>query len=1243
VGGVGTELVVSFHVSRPLPEPPTVDLDLGGQPTPLESKAEDARELRYAFSYLATGAEPEGSHGLRVTLVDEAGTETVDERASLTLDFTPPALVTHAVAPTIAGLGASLTVHLQPDEALGLPPALQCSAGTSPLDLGEPFQQDTAWTWFHTVGVEDEDGTYSCLVEIVDLAGNRQAVPLDDVRIDTVKPALVAEAVRTSADRPLRDGDLLTLVLEVTEELAGPPHVLLGDGPLDAAPEVVGLRYSFSQAVAGDPGDDAVLPLLVELTDTAGNRSRSSLGEVVLDFTPPTLVVSLSPEVAGTDTPVSVAVVAPEPLSPATVLLELRALPDGPWTPVPVSAAHTTLYEATLEPAELGLQEGAYELRASAEDLAGHAVTFVAPRRLLVDADAPRVVVPADDPLSPDHPSVLPDRTFRDGEVLEVSFLVSEPLAHPPGLRLGSVLLGDPTAVEDRRYTYRVEVTTPALPEGSFPLMVELVDLVGNRVTDTTSLGSVTLDFTSPSCVASLAPEAAGAADDAVEMTIDVSEPLVEGSPQLDLRALPDGAWVPFGAGAPSGRRWVFRREVGGAGLADGTYGLRVRLEDLAGNTLQEDLPLELVLDTEPPRIVFDAADPDHPANPRIVPDRPCRDGDSLAIGFGVSEPLPAPPRVWLGGEDLGPPADYDAEALRYTYAYAVSGQPGEDARLGLTAELVDRAGNRTVDGRALGQVVLDYTPPDCAVDAVPPVVDAGTATLRLAVHATEPLAPGFPTAELRHLPDGPWEPLPPPEQEGPVSVFVVAADGLADGTHVARVGLRDLAGNARPEGEPDVEVRVDRHPPEVLPGAGPGDPAAPRILPGSLLRHGQLLSVSFRVSEPLAEPPRVLLGQRDLGPPTGVDEPTRGFTYGWEVEGGPGDDGRLALVAELVDLAGNQARWHLGDVVLDFTAPALAGVPLFVRCDGRASAREAPNDLWLGALDCAPGAPAVTVDFQLSEPTAPDAWPEVEVDGRPADLDLEASQPPGFLAVYSPTGDEPEAPEGVEVVAAVRDAAGNEARLVLGVLRFDRTPPRGGDEAALVGMTLVRDPWGSDGGGYQPGTRVRLAVDVLEEPAQVRVWDAEGAARRLIGEGWYVPGETLAIGLGAEDRVRAYVTATDRAGNESDASRSTEGVQGWPVLSAEWIATLHGKVVDDLLANPHALHVGVPLTAEAPLALDVDLHAVEDQGRDLGPPAAGRQPAGPPGSGAGLRRPAGGVGAVRRLRLVHPRGVRGL
>ena len=720
VGGLESNLAVSFAVSEAMAREPVVTVDLGTRQAALQLRSVEGH--RYEYGYETTGGEPEGQRQLTILLVDRSGNEGHDRSASLGFDFSPPRVLTHRLDTGWLKHETVARLVFEASEELGRDPELSFEDGR--LWSLEAREGEVFTYLYEADATQDVPGLARVLVVVEDDAQNRsQPIELGQVHFDFEPPGLNSAQILPAH---VRLGGSWLLELVADESLAEPPRAFSheGPGPLELGePTQQGQTYHWTREVAA--GEDAgEYGFTVELRDQAGNTSTRTL-------------------------------------------------------------------EARLE----------------------------------IDKSPPRVIQ--------DTWSVGPARRLRAGDSLAVEVSVSEELAGPPALFVGATRVAAEPLQDELRYGYTWRVQGPEGEDAVASLVIEMEDLAGNRTSDGSTLGQVVLDLSAPICVPSVEPSPAGALD-RVRLALDCSETLGDGSPELQVRRLPDGAWGAFAEASRSGLSYVFQRAVA-EGLTTGRYGFRTRLVDLAGNRTPaipdawESLGVELLVDDEGPWIL-DA--PGQPEDPWTSQGGLFKAGDTLVVAFTVNEDLPQPPLVLLRGRSLGAPEE--VVGRRYTYEHGVQGTPEDSGVFGLAVELVDGAGNRTSDHATLGQVTLDFTPP--RVVAARPSAAAYGASDRVVytVDVDESLmedeaqsSAGVPLLRVQRVGELVGDVLGVAERVSATRfVYAVEAAELPEGSYEVTIGIVDRAGNPA-LGLPGQGFAVDRVAPAYVQGLTDDLPSA--------------------------------------------------------------------------------------------------------------------------------------------------------------------------------------------------------------------------------------------------------------------------------------------------------------------------------------------------------------------------------------------------------------------------------
>ncbi len=814
--------------------------------------------------------------------------------------------------------------------------------------------------------------------------------------------------------------------------------------------------------------------------------------------------------------------------------------------------------------------EGSAPVTARLVDAAGNVADGVPCGTLVFDFTAPSVV-PGSVRLEPE--------VVRAGETLQVAFTVDDPPAHAEVRLLERVARAAPAAAGDDALRFEVPIVGDE-PEGEVPVRAWLGDAAGNLRAGV-ELGRAVLDFHAPVVTRQDVAREAVRPGEVIGVLLTFSEPTAE-EPEVTM-ARGDGEVVGLERVVVSPVASSYRHTARADDHGDWAITLGP-VADAAGNRSEPVVVGRVRVDAVPPALVGGEV--------RLLDGGARRAGQPVRVAFSVPEPgvrpavaleVPGVGSVPLAEESVGT----DAGETSYVYGLTVAaGHPEGAGRVAVV--LHDAVGNRAGPWTA-GPVTVDLTPPTLLPEDVV-VSPEGAAGLGRLVEVELASDEVLGAAAIRSEPPG--------LDLGEAVVAGVAARW----TH--------LVEPADPSGGFDLIVTVaDRAGNEqgvLLERAVSLDAVPPGVTEGSVrigptpCRDDSVLSVVFETSEPVVQPATVVVGAAGMQAlPEG--SPTRA-AFEHEVDAEEEPEGAHPVVASLQDLAGNTARVSLGTVVYDFTAPRLSGVPSLERCDRLAGARLGANDLWLNRPVCPYGRRPLTASFSLSEVPPEGVDPRVEVAGRGFELDAGASEPPFYVAHLDVSGDEPEAtpdrPAGQQVWVESEDPAGNRARLPLGTVRFDHTRPVvAPSEGLLSRVRWVRDPWGSEGSGYQPRMHLTVDGETFSEPGVVRVWavsdlalpgaDPAGEAygRAEVGAAAFVPGVPTTVEAGASDLARVAFTFTDRAGNESDADPQRGGTQAQPVAAVEWVGTLHGKRVDDPASNPHSLRRGYASGPAGPAA----------------------------------------------------------
>ncbi|MFH1811938.1 MAG: kelch repeat-containing protein [Pseudomonadota bacterium] len=593
----------------------------------------------------------------------------------------------------------------------------------------------------------------------------------------------------------------------------------------------------------------------------------------------------------------------------------------------------------------------------------------------------------------------------RAGTVFRVDIVVSEHLGADPAVRCTTTdnheipLLVDESATDRAGRHYRfAHLALGSEGDGPCALSVDLVDTSGNAVQGIAA-GTLVFDFTSPRLSGPvLVNPARASTGTAVHVQLGFSEALRQ-SPALML-VLDDNPSVerPLVEGdQPDLNTYGFDYTVDGS-EPEGLYRVRVHALDVAGNSLDTPSEQGVVLDFTGPGLVraeFEIA---------VV-----RRGGSVTLHVEADEGLQrAPELTWGQGGDPGLTL-LSSSGASSVFSLTVDASSPE-GRFELAAvRLTDLAGNTTVRP-ATASVIIDRSAPAFVSLAVSPSrvsMQPGFDQIQIDIEVSEPAASlsaelGTRVASCQAL---------------DASLITFHCDYLVDssdleGAATVTVAVEDAAGN---QAFASRSVELDFSPPVVVAGT-----VNLQLLPATsnVLRtvaratSGTDVHVSFAVSEPLAQAPRVaLVGVAD-GEFTQLGGSSVFYLYGATITTAP--DGSYAVEAELVDEVDNR-----NTVLLDLPyALVVDKTPPVVSVDGLVLSRMP----W-GAEESV-GDPALRLGGHVTLDANTDGGAVIVFDA-PAPPRLELGRqfvmPDGSIARFNLNP-----ADRVEVYVAVTDSAGN-------------------------------------------------------------------------------------------------------------------------------------------------------------------------------------------------------------------------
>jgi Bacterial Ig-like domain len=648
-----TELQITFEATEPLAADPAV--------TVAGSAAVKASQfgLLYEYTYVVTGAEPEGSVQVAVGGTDEAGNPgTVSTNVTLDLTAPGPPVITATVpyspstdqTPVVVGLAeANTIVRLYDTDQV--------------MELGSG-QADGSGV-FSIASLPLVQGVHDLYARATDGAGNSSGFSLAfQFEVDLTGAGQLFLNIVVTPD-PAKQTDELTISFDATEPLLGNPIVVM-DGKIATFLSKNGLAYAYTYQIGGSETEGAKL---VEIIGAAADGTPgSNTARVVLDFTAP-----------------------PQPTLTRTV----PSSPSNYPTPIVEGAAEAhsfiTLYDTDMV-TEIGsaqvsdsgafiittdtLASGIHSMKAVANDAAGN-------------GSAPSNALSYEVVSTPSlftNVSITPDPAGAT-DILAIVFDESEPLNGDPTVTIDGNLATKQGYIAPT-YTYAYTVTGT---EDEGTQVVIITGETSGGIPGTVSRG-VVFDFTAPS-----AP--------ILTRTTPLSPstnqtPLVYGIAEAGSAiTLYDSAGVTVIGTTTTNGSGNFA--VTAAVLDEAAHSLKATADDAAGNTSAQSVAFAYVVDLTAGAGLF--------GNLVVDPD-PARQTSLLTITFDATETLGTDPTVTVGGMAGNKQGE---SGLSYTYTYQVSGTDAEGTNT-VDVNGQDQAGN---PGWTSGSVLLDFTNPAVTVN----------------------------------------------------------------------------------------------------------------------------------------------------------------------------------------------------------------------------------------------------------------------------------------------------------------------------------------------------------------------------------------------------------------------------------------------------------------------------------------------------------------------------------------------
>jgi len=550
---------------------------------------------------------PDALYQVVATLTDAAGNTSTDPGSNeLLIDTIAPASpgvtsrTTNITSPVIEGTaivnaGETLTVTVN---------GISYTAGNGNL----VDNTDSTWTLAIPVADALAEGTYEVTATITDNAGNSTSDPsIDELWIDTTAPVAPAvDAQITNNTAPTLTGTAIVANGETLTVTIDGVTYTTGDGNLvDNGDGTWTLAIPATNALA-----EGVLEVTVTVTDAAGNSSSDiSSTELTVDLTPPAVptVVSLltnnvSPVINGTASLTSSDTLAVLVNSITYTAGDGNLLDntDGTWT-LTIPASDTLL-------------ENTFDVIATITDSAANTSDDITTNELIVDLTPP--TAPGVTSLTTANPTPVISGTTAIGTGTLLQVTVN-------GVTYAA---GDGDLIDNLDGTWDLAIpASNGLADALYEVVATLTDMAGNTSTDPGS-NELLVDTTAP------------VSPGVTSLTTNLTSPVIEGTAIVNasetLTVTVNGIVYSAGDGNlvdNTDGTWTLAVPTANA-LPESIYEVTATVTDAAGNSTSDPSIDELLIDTTAP--VSPAADTQVTNNtaPTITGNATIGPGETLTV-----------------------------------------------------------------------------------------------------------------------------------------------------------------------------------------------------------------------------------------------------------------------------------------------------------------------------------------------------------------------------------------------------------------------------------------------------------------------------------------------------------------------------------------------------------------------------------------------------------------------------------
>lgn len=467
VVGLGQAFSMDFDVSEPLSKTPIMIIDNSmGQCTTQDT-------LSYRCTYTTSSKDSDGVKTIKLLLTDVVGNFAQINAGTITFDLSPDGITNVTVQPETAKQGDHVVVDVTFDKSTVIS---RCYAAT--MNFSCTSQSDTEFTCEHVVGKPDPEGRAEVVFEVRDLSGNSVVLRSGAFfTVDMTSP--VPDNIRVTPEYLAKGGNI-NVQFTASEPLSTTDfEAIAGKSSVNSfTTRTDGSKTTYVVSIPVDPTDtEGSKDVSVRIADKAGNENRFVAGQVVYDFTAPTVTGSFDKSFATNGSVVTDTVVFSEQVKDFKYQskLDFNCTSTDNQT---FECKHTVAQSDT---------EGQYDLAVSAVDLAGNPMEN-APVRVgsfTVDRTPPTI---QNINLSP--------VTAKAGTILTLTFDTDEALSALPQVKVGGVSFEtcEDTSSDSKMTSFKCshQVTSTETP-GTHIVSIRITDMAGNETR--VDAGTVTYDF----------------------------------------------------------------------------------------------------------------------------------------------------------------------------------------------------------------------------------------------------------------------------------------------------------------------------------------------------------------------------------------------------------------------------------------------------------------------------------------------------------------------------------------------------------------------------------------------------------------------------------------------------------------------------------------------------------------------------------------------------------------------------